>query len=494
MKHTVFQAGAAEVSIHQMQVEAFLRTGRVFGKPAHEQKLRCLVFAHEAALVIIFDADWGHWFRGDDAVRQAVEQLVPNRPVQVFCFGTGANHDIDLDACLTPVLDERDKHHDPLFRQAFVQAAVDVFNDATRHLRPASVTAGQGHCGSVTLNSLRPSEPTDSTVHILRIADDEDKLIAVVVNFSCRSDDVEPELSAGIPGSLETLVQKVYGPVPVLFFNSAGGEFYKAMRHIPPFRNGDGKEEARQRRGETLTREMDRIGRVLGGETCKVLAELEVAGEPLEAQNQRALQTAWITRAVGQRLCSPQIIARAVPLRLSCVTPRTVEVCEKHLHEIEAELKPLTKKLPFTPTGNVPLPVEVGDTSSDAFRWMELRAARYYWAAEAGRAKLMHRHGRHPRTFEGVAQILAFSHSLVVIALPAHMYARQTATWKERSPFAITQVWAGMAPLSWMCVIPPEEQTLGGQHSGMALAPEDIETLTDHIIEALQETYKTLRK
>lgn len=475
-----------------MQVEAFLRTGRVFDKPAHEQKLRCLVFTSNNVLVVIFNADWGHWFRGDDAVRQAIEQLVADNSVCVLCFGTCANHDIDLDAHLTPTLDKANKQHDPIFLQAFVRAAVDVFNNATHHLRPASIAAGQGHCTSVTLNSFWPNAPTDAIVHVLRIADDGDNLIAVVVNFSCRSDDVEPELSAGIPGSLEALIQKVYGAVPVLFFNSAGGEFYKAMHHIPPFREGTGKAEAQQRRGETLTRELDRIGRVLGGETCKVLAELEVAGEPLEVQNQRALQTSWVTRASGLRLRSPRLIVQYLPLSMSYVTPQPVDVCKEHLSEIEAELKLLTKKLPFIPTTNTTLPIEVSDTRSVSYQWMCLRAARYYWAAEAGRAKMMFQHGRSPRMFKGLTQILAFSRSLVIIALPAHVYSRQATALRERSPFSVTQVWAEMAPVNWMCIIPQGEQRLGGPHSSMTFAPEDMVTMIDKIADALQEVYEEL--
>lgn len=493
MDHFKFAAGAAEISIQELYEAAFARKGRFFDEPKHQQMLRCLVFSHRSSLTVILNIDWGFWLKPYEKICQVIEELAPDCSVQVLGFPTQVNGNIDLDICMTGALDEHHKKHfDPVFQQEFLNAVAGVFRIAYQSLRPARIAAGRGSCSSITIDSFRPQEPVDTAVNVLRIADSQSELIAVVVNFGCRSDDVEQELSAGIAGALESLVQKVYGSVPVLFTNAAGGQFYKLMHHVPPFQNGKGKVEAMQSRKATLASELDRIGRVLGGEVCKVLAELEVAGAHLEAQNQRHLATSWIKQAAGTQIDEPTLIVRAIPLALSYASPPSVEECEARIKELEAQIKPLQKKLPFQPIGNVTLPLDCHDTSSDNFRWMELVAARKLWGGRILRAKQTYRLNRKQWTWEGTVQIVAFSHELVVIGIPGLLYGRTVAELQRRSPFNWTQIWGMMMPWSLGILIPPEDLALGTPHSFTEFSGADINRMIDSITTSVQVIYNEL--
>ena len=489
--NSTFAAGAATISIQQLYEAAFARTGRCFATPQHPQKLRCLVFAQGGALTVILNVDWGFWIKPFTETHQVIAKLSPDGPVQVFSFAAHVNGNIDLDVVMVGAFDEQDKYFDARLRDEFLDAVAQVFMAAKAALQPVVLAIGRGTCSSVTMNSFRPDEPVDPTVHVLRVADAQGQLIAAVVNFGCRSDDVEQELSAGIAGAVEATVQQVYGPVPVLHMNAAE-DFYKAMRHVPPYQNGTGKAEAKQTRPKTLSHELDRIGRVLGGEVCKVLAELEVAGDWLEAQNQRHLATAWIKRAPGARISAPTLVTRTVPLALTYEPAPAVEVCAVRLQEIEAAIKPLQKKIAFEPTGNVPLPIDSSDPASDAYRWMELVAARKLWRANMGGAKQTYQLNRKKWTWQDDVCIIALGHDLAVIGLPAIVYQRTIDALQQASPFTFTPVWSTMAPLGLQSMLPPQERALGGPHSYAAYAESELDRMVETIATALRDIYDTI--
>ena len=140
-------------------------------------------------------------------------------------------------------------------------------------------------------------------------------------------------------------------------------------------------------RAELFLREYDRLGRVLGGEVCKVLAELEVAGQPLLAQNERWRYTSWIRYTDGLRIAQPLAIVQALEVCLWYVPLPPVETCQATIEALDKEIRAHSKTLPYPPRGYAPIPLDPHATTSDLYRLMGLGSARAYWGVAAGRTK-----------------------------------------------------------------------------------------------------------
>ena len=317
MENNNFSAGAATIDIHHIGAGFYTRRGITLEPPARPQQLRCLVLSRDDRLTVIFNADWGSWFKFVEETRQIVEEVEPGRIIEVLCFATQADHNIDAFDVFFGSLSPKDKRHDPQSRADLQQAIRQVFEQALQSMRSAQIAVGQGECRSVAANSYFGKGHADPTVSVLRIADLDGQLIAAGVNFACRSYDIDiPHLSGGFSGATEAMVQKIYGSVPVLFFQAGGGDHFSALVENPVNVATEGVEKFREEHHRLLIREYDRLGRMLGGEVCKVLAELEVAGKRLQTQNERWRYTSWVQKTNGYLITQPMVTVYRVPLRL----------------------------------------------------------------------------------------------------------------------------------------------------------------------------------
>lgn len=485
------QAGASEVSIDRIGRERCARRGLPLAPAEWEPQMRCLVLSCDEQWAVVFNADWGTWPKLFEEARQVVESKLADQPVEVFCCATHANHNLDFAGIDWGALNPKqsDRFDAVMYRQ-ILDAVEEVFLTAYQCLRPAILSAGQGVCSAVSVNSFWGEGRTDPSVHVLRIADLDNALLAAVVNFGCRSDDsTGRHVSGGFAGAMECVVQKIYGPVPVLYFDSAGGDLYSAVVRNPINWAAGDKAKYMETQNHLLSREFNRIGRMLGGEVCKVLAELEVAGETLEADNQRWRYSSWLTQAEGIRIVEPTLRTVTLSCRLWHKPLPSVEGCEQRIKDLHKEIMPLQKRLPYEPREAAPYGIASEDKDSDLYRWMELCGVQKYWKNAVGRAKWVRRyHKEKERT--GQVKILALGPELAIVALPAALCEVTTSTLRQRSPFPTTQVWGHLAPSNWNILIPEAESTLGGTHAGWCdYAQDAIDQMVDEVVNVLREIH-----
>lgn len=453
--------------------------------------MRCLVLSCDERWAVVFNVDWGRWPKLFEETKQIVESKMPGRPVEVFCCATHANHNIDFEGIDWGALNpkEADKFDAVMYRQ-ILDAVEEVFQKALQSLRPAMLSVGQGVCSAISVNSFWGEGHTDPAVHVLRIADLDNALLAAVVNFGCRSDDsTGRHLSGGFAGAMESVLQKIYGPIPVLYFDSAGGDLYSAVVRNPMDWAAGDRARYLETQNQLLARELDRIGRMLGGEVCKVLAELEVAGETLESDNQRWRYSSWLTQAEGTRITEPTLITRTLSCRLWHKFLPSVEECEQRIKDLNQEIKTLQKGLPYEPREAAPYGIAPDDKDSELYRWMELCGVQKYWKNAIGRAKWVRRYHKEKER-RGQVKLLVLGRDLAVVALPAALCEVTTSALRKKSPFPFTQVWGHLAPSNWNILIPEAESALGGTHAGWCdYAQDAIEQMVDEIVDALQEMH-----
>ncbi|MBV9851923.1 MAG: hypothetical protein JO250_19840 [Armatimonadetes bacterium] len=487
-----FAAGAAAVNIPHIGADYCARHGEILDPPEWPQQIRCLVLAWGEDLTVLFNADWGAWPRLIPETREIVARLAPGCSVETLCFATTASHNVDFDGIHWTALDPKDKRHDPVQRAQLLDAIRDAAAQALQTLRPASVAVGEGTCEGLAVNFYTGGEPVDSTVPVLRFADAEENLIAVLAGVACRTDDRDRHLSAGLAGAMAATVQKVYGPVPVFYFNTGSSDQYPLAADPPMELREQGRAAIQEARHRCSVREYGRLGRLLGGEVCKVLARLEVAGEPLLAQNERWRSTSWRRTAPGLRLDDPVVRVQSVPVRLWHRPIPSAAECDARVQALEAQMKPLTKALPYEPRHYAPYPLDPEDTGSDLHRLMELHSERSYWAGAAGRAKWEARYGKARQT-HGEVKIIALGRDVALVCFPGHLSPAAMRPLKDRSPFPVTLFWGEMGPWNLGHLMFEAQGRLGGVHYGNCdYAQEAIDAMNAVLLQHLHALHEDL--
>lgn len=166
-----------------------------------------------------------------------------------------------------------------------INKAADAVIIAFNEMKPARIGTGKGFVDDISFNRRyimkdgsvktnpgrlnpmvdKPAGPIDPDVTIIRVEDMEGSIIGAVVNFACHLDVVwGNEYSADYAGELGRQLKSVYGQKFVsLFLNGLSGN----INHIDINSNIDYKAETPPH--------YKKMGRILAGETVKVLTNID---------------------------------------------------------------------------------------------------------------------------------------------------------------------------------------------------------------------------
>jgi hypothetical protein len=480
-----FLAGASEVDIHHIGANYWERRGLHFEPAVCPQQMRCLMISHGSNLVAFFNVDWFTWGGLFDETREIIRAVAPDKDVEIICSGTPC-HNVDFPGVHWGVVDPKDKRFDAEHRQDILTAVETVAHEAIQRLEPATIAVGYGTCSSIATNCYYGDSRIDPFVSVVRFDTAAGDPIAVAVNFACRSHDTDQQLGGGLAGAMERVVQKQYGPIPVLFWQGGSGDHFPALQEPDVAVRAQGWQEYRRQHGHHQISEFSRLGRVLGGEVIKVMAELEVAGRPLLTQNERWRPTSWLRLGEGLRIEKPEIHRLSYAASLGTKPLPSGGECDDRIKALEREVRSLAKTLPFKPDHTAPYPLDPSDTESDLYKLMAKGSLRPYLGQVAIVTKWQERYGRR-RIASSNVRLLALSTDLAMMFLPGLICRRTIAPpIIASSPFAYTLVCEGVAPLKLGLIVPEEEQALGGGHAGFcAFAQADIDQLCEDTVDAL---------
>jgi hypothetical protein len=341
MDGTTLKAGVAAFALSEPFHAYYAEEGRPLLGEKGAPKIRCLVFDCRGTITALLNADLvGQWHRGFvAATEEALRRESGGRPLQLLFVPT---HNHTGPFTPKPLRQFRKRHW---LAQAMLQSITDVYREAYENRRPAWLRLGRGIVHSVSSNSDELDGTYDPDLHVLRVDDHEQNLIGVVVNFACHptvgfdgNAEARSYLSADFPGVVEDVVQRIYGNVPVLFINGAAGDAHPAVRCVP-FDRPQGPGSAYDAAYTALRwRDVERIGRIVGAEACKVLAELEAVGYQIGIRCDRWGYVRFEKPVPGLRVTEPAFIQRSCTVTLPRRAPDLAE-CERQLAELAAELR-----------------------------------------------------------------------------------------------------------------------------------------------------------
>lgn len=483
-------AGAASVSIQEVILAHRQRVGEKTNMEGSQwpQKLRCLILRQVDELVVIFHADWGRWRRLFDETRAIVKASLPNARSAVLCFGTWASYDIDMEGFRWAAVDPKSKYYDAQLRDSLLEHISKVFHQAHELVRPVYVSMVTGSCTSATMNCYWGPDRIDPSVNVVRIADREGRPIAALVDYSSRGDDrVHGVVSGGFAGAIESTVQRVYDGLPVFYFNRSGADHFPAFADPAPEDFEEAALPYQDFLGPFLTQEYDRLGRVLGGEVIKLLAEAEVSGSKLHAINERWRYTCWSRTAPGYAVSSPAIASKELTTLLEYSKLPSVEECEARVRQLDQCLRTLKKSAPGELNKKVRQPITPEQGDDTLHRLMKLGSQRAYWGSAAGRAKKERRYERQtpPKSIRVV--LVRLSADLAIVCFPSALGSPTVEAIKRVSPFRHTLVWGALSPMEPTHIIPEQEKLLGGVHAGINdYTQESIDAMVDLVATGLR--------
>lgn len=442
MKTETFRAGAAAVSLNPLLLKYFQEEDKPLEGEKGQQKIRCLIFDSGSRLTVLLNSDaaapsaWPHQLSAtvQEAMLTVYQQLEPKpRPVD-FIFAHTHNH---TGPFLPPPLRQARKRH--WLSQQVIQSAGELFRQAYSHRQEVHLTLGTGRVSSISANSDVLNGDFDPNVYVLRIDNTCGDLVAAVVNFACHATasyewnpEMHPYLTADFPGAMEEVVQKVYGDVPILFLNGAAGDAHPAVRRIPDELVDVPRMVYARRYAANRWRETNRIGRVLGGEVCKVLAELEVAGEELGVRCDRWGYVHLHKPSLGLVLSNPSPLLKTESLLLPCRNA-TVADCESHVRELERQLKEAEAEYSFPYPPNQKKKFLLRSENEPLWKIMDLHARLERWTTDLKRARA---------GMLSPAQVkigvLGISREVGAICCPLEMHYETMQKIRERSPFTTT--------------------------------------------------------
>ena len=149
---------------------------------------------------------------------------------------------------------------DPELQRTVERQLVGAAIWAGRRLQPARLGAGKGMVKGIGLNRNDPQQEVDDEVHGLRIDGEDGQPMAVVMNYGCHPTVLGYQnlyYSADYPGAARSALCKIYPGTVFMFTNGASGDI-----------------SARFTRREQSFNEVERMGRLLAGETLKVMQNI----------------------------------------------------------------------------------------------------------------------------------------------------------------------------------------------------------------------------
>lgn len=438
-----FRAGAAGVNLNPLLLKYFQEAGRPLEGEKGQQKIRCLVLDSGVRLLVLFNTDvaapstWPHQLAAavQEAVLSAYAELEAMEPRPLdFIFAHTHNHSGPWQPA--PLRLRRKRHW--LYREV-MQSAAELFRQAYANCLEVRIALGTGSVASISANSDVLDGDFDPTVYVLRLDAATGDLVAAVVNFACHAtvsygwnSEMRSYLTADFPGVMEEVAQKIYGDIPIFFINGAAGDMQPAVRRIPETLAEVPRAVYDCKYAQNCWRETERIGRVLGSEVCKVLAELEVAGAELGVRCDRWGYVELHKPAPGLVLENPTFLLKTDYLLLPRRN-RTVAECEPHVRELERQLKQAEAEYSFPYPPNQKKKFWLRSMDEPLWNIMNLQAQLGRWRGDLKRA----RQG-YVQPVQTKIGVLGISCEVGAICCSLEMHHETMQKIRERSPFATT--------------------------------------------------------
>ncbi len=146
--------------------------------------------------------------------------------------------------------------------------------EARRNMKEAKIGFNHGSVEGIVINRRKPNGPVDTEVGIIRIDDNDDNPMAVLVNYTCHAVVLGSDnllISADYPGYVMDFVENNLG-IPTLFVNGACGDI-NPLDKLAIMRLKRG-ENIYSRRGGTFE-EAKRLGSMIGAEALKLFLGTE---------------------------------------------------------------------------------------------------------------------------------------------------------------------------------------------------------------------------
>jgi neutral ceramidase len=267
-------AGAVEIDITPPVGGGFdgyaARTGVSLGvhDPLLAQLLLLKAGDQQAVLITMDLLGVGLDFTG--RVREGIEQAigVPPERVMIACSHTHSGA-----AGFLPPHPGIPTVPDPELQRTVERQLVGAAIWAARRLQPARLGVGKGHVQGIGLNRNDPQQEVDDEVTVLRLDGEDRQPLAVVMNYGCHPTVLGYQnqyYSADYPGAGRSTLHQLYPGAVFMFTNGASGDV-----------------SARFTRREQSFNEVDRMGRLLAGETLKVMQMIQTH-TPVELAGQVA--------------------------------------------------------------------------------------------------------------------------------------------------------------------------------------------------------------
>ena len=342
----------------------------------------------------------------------------------------------------------------------------------------------------------------EKNVYVIRIDDINGDMICALVNFPCHPTLSRSAyyISGDFPTAMETTVQKVYGDIPVFYINGAAGDMLPVHRRVSPDFENIPRDIYHQEKEKVDWAEVERIGRVLGSEVCKVLAELEVAGQQMSVGNCRWNYTEWEKHPSGFLIAEPTFIIKSQKVMLTKEVELTKEECDQKIKSIEQKIKKIQKEhpLPYEPRMYAPYLLRQKDSGSPLFKLMSLNSELWYWKNKRGGI------AKNENCVSSIANlcVIGISREVGVVCFAGEMFHETAEAIRQQSPFKITMIFGYMATpgesANGLYYLTTESKvSLGGLHSynqpefEQEVACMAVKLLSD-VSEEIQKTYEQI--
>lgn len=147
-------------------------------------------------------------------------------------------------------------------------AILDVIDSAMSHRVPMNLASGHGSAGVAANRRDRGIKPVDHDVQVIRVADPNGKVQAIVCGYACHNTTLTGEnnlINGDYAGYAMIELEKTYPGATALFIMGCGGDIDPALRGTIALAQQNGKELA------------GAVEKVLGGEMNPVLPAIRTA-------------------------------------------------------------------------------------------------------------------------------------------------------------------------------------------------------------------------
>jgi neutral ceramidase len=190
-------------------------------------------------------------------VRTAIEKIigVPQDCVLIACSHTHSGV-----SGFMPLHPGISTSEDLELQQVVARQLIGAAIWANQKLQPASLGIGRGCVQGIGLNRNDPTQPVDSAVIVLRVDTLSGQPLAVIMNYGCHPTVLGYQnllYSADYPGAARSTLHKIYPDTTFMYTNGASGDISTRFT----------------RRDQSFS-EVERMGRILGGEVLKVMQNI----------------------------------------------------------------------------------------------------------------------------------------------------------------------------------------------------------------------------